>query len=233
MTDFSASPTYSAFQRNETGGPLDKHGFAFAGAAGNVAWATADLAGGALHIYGSTVTPTKADPDSWWGASSAVSSIAQFHDRVWFDVPNGQLGTIVPYEIRIEGTVSGSGQAGVTWDINGDSGEYYFGSGKTIEGTFAAGSWAQSFKINVGVAGGASAGSGEGAKPGTYDVAHTVKLRIFLPEGVTGHSASGVLPFYSATESMPSEVPEPSSVTLISAAGLVLLLGKAKRIRST
>lgn len=130
------------------------------------------------------------------GATTNASSDARFSDVIWFDIPTGSIGEVVPYEIEIDGSVSGSGHATVAWNVNGDRGTYYFGSGDTIRGAFAVSANTASYTMLIDLTGYAGAGSREGADPGVYDVDHTVKFKVLLPDGVAGHSASGLLPFY-------------------------------------
>jgi hypothetical protein len=153
-----------------------------------------------------------------------VVSIASISDRVWFDFPTERLFIIVPYEIKVEGSVSGSGQASVDWNVNGDTGTHYIGQpADNLRGEFVAPAGAASYNIKINLTGGASAGSGEGANTGRYDIAHTVRFRMILPEGVVGHSASGLFPFYSENDPVGHDTPEPG-VMLLLGSGLLSLV---------
>jgi hypothetical protein len=119
--------------------------------------------------------------------------------------------------------------------VNGDGGIYHFGSGDTIRGAFAVSANTASYTMLIDLTGYAGAGSGEGADPGVYDVGHTVKFKVLLPDGVTGHSASGLLPFYDANGNLIGEaagaVPEPSAVYLTLSGAALLVVARFRRKR--
>lgn len=228
FTDSSLDPPYRVQNSDETGGSLETDAYAYADALGNTSWALASLASGYLRAYGSTVPAIEGNPDAWMGATASASSMAEMADLIWFDIPTGSLGELVPYEIELSGSLSGRSRAVVVWDVNGERGVYEAGSGATPpSGTLIVGANTSFYTMMIQVSGWATAGSGDGST-GVYDLGHTVRFKVLLPPGVTGHSASGVLPFYDASGNLigapEAAVPEPSTVSLLmSAVGLLAL----------